>query len=216
MTATTLSRSDAEEQANVISHGFGAIVAVLGTVALGVVTFSGGDPYRIISCLVYGASLMAVFVSSTLYHAARHPIWRWRMMMFDYSAIYLLIAGSYTPFALVTLRSGPGWWLLAAMWGFAMLGIALRLFGPRNWPLFSTALYVIMGWGGAIGAFPLFELLPSGGIAWLVAGGVGYTVGAVFFLWNSLPFNHLIWHLAVMLGASCHFVSIIGYVAPLT
>ena len=212
---TLESRSDAEEQANVVSHGFGAVVAVLATIALGVVTISSGDGYRIASCLVYGASLTAVFVSSTLYHSARNPWWRGRLLLFDYSAIYLLIAGSYTPYALVTLRETTGWWLFGAMWAVAAAGILLRLFGPQGWGLFSTLLYVAMGWGGALGASSLLELLPTGGVAWLVAGGLGYTVGAAFYLWESLPFNHLVWHLAVMLGASCHFVSIIGYVAPL-
>lgn len=177
------------------------------------VTVQSGDPYRVVSCLVYGGSLLAVFVSSTIYHSTRSPVSRRRALLFDYTAIYLLIAGSYTPFAMVPLRETSGWWLLGVVWGCAAVGIALRWLVPQQWAWLSTALYVLMGWGGAVFAWPLVESFDPFALAWLVAGGLSYTVGAGFFLWELLPFNHLVWHVAVMAGASCHYVSIFGWVA---
>lgn len=213
--AENLPRSELEERANALSHGIGAVVAAGGVGLLAWVAWQSGDLYRLVSCLVYGGSLLAVFVSSAVYHSARSPVWRRWLVLFDYTAIYLLIAGSYTPFALVTLRDTTGWWLLGGMWLLAGLGIGLRWSMPRQWAVGSTALYVVMGWGGALAALPLFDALPLEGVAWLVAGGLSYTVGAGFFLWELLPFNHLVWHLAVMTGASCHFISIFGWVAQL-
>lgn len=212
-TLSELSRTEVEEHANAISHGVGAVLAAVGVALLAWVSWRSGDPYRLTSSVVYGGSLLAVFVTSTLYHSARSPRWRRLWMLLDYTAIYLLIAGSYTPFALVTLRETSGWWLLGGVWAVAAVGITLRWLRPTGWPLLSTALYVVMGWGGALGALPLLEVLPGEGLAWLVAGGLSYTLGAGFFLWELLPFNHLVWHLAVIAGASCHYVSIFGYVA---
>ena len=201
-----------EELANAISHGIGAVAAAIGTVVLVGTSWRTGDALCTAACLIYGLSLCLVFLSSTLYHSARNPRWRSSMLAFDYIAIYLLIAGSYTPFAVVPLREHTGWWLLGGIWTMAAMGIGLRLWLPSQWTWLSTAAYVAMGWGGALGAWPLVDLMPPEAIGWLIAGGITYTVGAGFFLWELLPFNHLWWHVAVLVGAACHYVSVFGYV----
>ena len=206
-------RSAREELANVISHGIGAFIALVATLWLTLAAVADGDVTRSLSFALYGASLVFVLTSSTLYHAATDPRRRRVLLLMDYMSIYTLIAGSYTPFALVIIGGTTGWALFAWLWGLAALGITMRLTMRAPGQLLGTGLYVIMGWSGIAAVGPLMEGLPWAGLLWLGAGGVIYTVGALFYLWERLPYNHLLWHLAVLAGAACHFICVWEFVA---
>ena len=206
-------RSSLEELGNAITHGVGALVAAVATVAMTVAALGQGDLTRTLSFALYGMSLVFVLTSSTLYHSSRTPRYRRLLLVMDYLSIYTLIAGSYTPFALVVLGGPMGWGLFAWLWLLAAVGITARLTLNAPSQLLGTGLYVVMGWSGIAVAGPLVRALPWEALAWLLAGGVTYTVGAVFYLWERLPYNHLIWHLAVLAGAACHFICVWRFVA---
>lgn len=197
-----------EEWANVITHGIGAALAIAGLIALVLMSASQANPYRIVSYSVYGATLVLLYLASTCYHACGNQRVKNHLLRFDYASIYLLIAGTYTPFTLITLRGPWGWSLLIAIWTLALLGIAIKSIVMDRFVLLSTILYVLMGWLCMIAAKPLFENLSLTGTLWLLAGGFAYTTGVIFFLWRELPFNHAIWHLFVLAGSICHFFAI--------
>jgi len=203
-----------EETANIVSHGIGLVLAIVALVMLVVKASVGGDPWRIVAMSVYGSTLVLLFAASTLYHSAREPRLRRLLRILDHSSIYLLIAGTYTPFTLVTLRGPWGWSLFGIVWGMAAAGIFYKAYwlGRNAWV--STALYVAMGWLGLVAAGPIISTLDPAGLAWLLGGGLLYTGGVVFFLWERLPFHHLIWHLFVLGGAICHFIAVLLYVLP--
>ena len=212
--ATIRVQSAAEELANSITHGIGAALGVAALTVLVVYASLAGDPWRIVATSVYGASLVLLFLASTLYHSFRKPRVKYVFQVLDHAAIFLLIAGTYTPFALVTLRGPWGWTLFGIVWGLAVLGIAFEAGWMGRFPRLSTALYLLMGWVGVIVVWPLWQTLPLGGWGWLVAGGLAYTVGVVFFAWERLPYHHTLWHLFVLAGAACHFFAVFGYVVP--
>lgn len=201
-----------EERAHALTHGAGALLGALGLAWLVVLAAGHGDPWRVVSVSVYGASLVALFTASAAYHSARHPDTRRLLRIVDHASIYLLIAGSYTPFTLVTLRGPWGWSLFGVVWGAAALGVAAKTVFTGRYEALSIALYVLMGWSGVVAALPLIERLPEGGLPWLVAGGLAYTGGVVFYAWERLPYNHLWWHLAVLAGAACHFFAVLSLV----
>ncbi len=203
-----------EEIANSISHGIGAALAVAGLVVMVVFASLGGDPWRIVALSIYGASLVVLFLTSTLYHSFRKPKVKALFRIFDHSAIYLLIAGTYTPFTLVTLRGPWGWSLFGTVWGLAVLGIVYKAMWLGRFEWISTGLYVVMGWLGVVAARPILSVLDPAGVGWLLGGGVFYTAGVIFFAWEKMPYNHLVWHLFVLAGAACHFVAILRYVLP--
>jgi len=201
-----------EEVAHSVTHGVGLLAALAGLVALVVLTAATRDPWRITSCLIYASTLVVLYAASTLYHALSGTRARQVFRVLDHSAIFLLIAGTYTPFALVSLRGPWGWTLLAIVWSLAVVGIAAKArFGAR-WPILSTALYIGMGWTVVIAVKPLVEHVPPAGIAWLVAGGLAYTGGVVFYAWTKLRYGHAIWHLFVLAGSVCHYIAVVLYV----
>lgn len=202
------------ERFNSISHLVGTVLSVAGLAALVTMASFEGDPYKVVSFAVYGAMLFALYAISTLYHWARNPRVKAVLQKCDHSAIYLLIAGSYTPFTLVTLRGPWGWSLFGVSWGLALFGIVQELTLGRRTRSVSMVLYVLMGWLALVAVRPLVSALPPAGTAWLVAGGVIYSAGIYFFINDErIRHGHGIWHLFVLGGSLCQFVSIARYVA---
>jgi hemolysin III len=202
------------ERFNSISHLIGTVLSVAGLAALVTMASMEGDPYKVVSFAVYGAMLFALYLISTLYHWARNPRVKAILQKCDHSAIYLLIAGSYTPFTLVTLRGPWGWSLFGVSWGLAALGIVQELTLGRRTRSVSMVLYVLMGWLALVAVHPLVSALPPAGTAWLVAGGVIYSAGIYFFINDErIRHGHGIWHLFVLAGSLCQFVSVARYVA---
>ncbi|MFH1533171.1 MAG: hemolysin III family protein [Pseudomonadota bacterium] len=205
-----------EEIANSVTHGIGAALAVAALSIL--VTCAGlfGDAWRVVGFSIYGASLVLLFLFSTLYHAFQNPRLKTVFRVLDHAAIFLLIAGSYTPLTLVTLRGAWGWTLFGVIWGIAVIGIVTTV-AFLNAPRWLTALiYVCMGWLAIIAIKPLIAALPTGGMVLLAAGGLSYTGGVVFYVWERLPFNHAVWHLFVLGGAACHYFCMMFYVLPMS
>jgi hemolysin III len=202
-----------EELAHSITHGVGWALSVVGLVVLVVLTARTGDPWRIVTCAVYASTLVLLYGTSTLYHALSTTRARHVFQVLDHSAIFLLIAGTYTPFALVTLRGPWGWTIFAIIWALALAGVALKaVFGPK-WPILSTALYIAMGWTVVIAAKPLIASVPAAAIGWLLAGGLAYTGGVAFYAWGRLRYSHAVWHVFVLAGSICHYVAVLRYVA---
>ena len=201
-----------EEVAHAVTHGVGLLAAIAGLVILLVEAAATRDPWRITACAVYASTLVLLYGTSTLYHALSATRARAILRVLDHSAIFLLIAGTYTPFALVSLRGPWGWTLLGIVWGLAALGITAKaVFGTR-WPVFSTVIYVGMGWVVMVAVKPLVAHVPPAAIAWLLAGGIAYTGGVVFYAWTKLRYSHAIWHLFVLAGSVCHYVAVFRYV----
>lgn len=201
------------EKFNSISHMAGAVLAAMGAVALIVPAAQLGDPWKIVSFSIYGAMLLVLYVISALYHSARGPA-KNVLRKFDHCAIYLLIAGSYTPFTLVTLRGGWGWSLFGTVWGLALLGIAQEIWLAKGKRILSLAIYVVMGWLALIAVVPLFAALTGAGFLWLAAGGLLYTVGIFFYATDhKLRHGHGVWHLFVLGGSACHYFAVLFYVA---
>ena len=214
MTTCAKERLSLEEVANCATHGVGLALSVAGLVALVLLAWAQGDAWRVASCAVYGASLVALYLASTLYHGARAPRAKQLLQALDHCGIYLLIAGTYTPFTLVTLRGPWGWTLFGLVWGLALAGILFRvLFGTRYRPL-AVASYVMLGWLCVVAVKPILELVPLGALAWIAAGGLAYTAGVFFFAAKRIPHHHAIWHLFVLGGSICHYVAVLLYVLP--
>jgi hemolysin III len=201
------------ERFNGITHLTGAIVALIGGIVLIVQGALAGDPWKVVSFSIYGAMLLCLYLASTLYHSLRgraKRIW----CKFDHCAIYLLIAGSYTPFALVSLRGAWGWSLFGTVWGLALLGIAQEIWLAKGLRIFSLVLYVAMGWLAIIAVAPLIEALTWEGFRWLAAGGLVYTIGIVFYATDEKwAYGHGVWHLFVLAGSACHYFTVLEYVA---
>ena len=203
---------DDGEKFNAVTHLVGAVLALAGAVFLVVIAAIGGDPWKVVGIAVYGTTLVSLYSLSGLYHSLRgRP--KNVLRKLDHQSIYLLIAGSYTPFCLVTLRGPWGWSLLGVVWGLAVLG-GLQEFRPRNGPrILSVVIYVAMGWVAIAAWVPLLQALGPAGFAWLAAGGLFYTVGIVFFALDTrLAHAHGLWHLFVLAGSACHYVAILRYV----
>lgn len=200
-----------EEIANSISHGVGAVMAIAMTPILIVDAVNNKDVFAVVSAAIFGATMINLYLSSTLYHAlARTRAMRVFQVM-DHVAIYLLIAGTYTPFTLGVLRGTLGWTLLGVIWGLAILGILLKVFG-RLWKgHWSTILYVLMGWMVVFTIKPVWELTPAWGLIWITAGGVFYTLGVLFFVFEKLRYSHFVWHLFVVAGSACHIIAVLYY-----
>jgi hemolysin III len=201
------------EKFNSISHLVGAGLAVVGSVVLIVLASIQGDPWKIVSFSIYGAMLMALYIFSTLYHSVRGRA-KDVLRKFDHCSIYLLIAGSYTPFALVTLRGSWGWSLFGVIWGLALLGIVQEIWLSKGARVFSLLIYLLMGWLALVALAPLWRALTPTGFAWLAAGGVCYTLGIIFYATDEkLRHGHGVWHLFVMAGSACHFLTVLLFVA---
>lgn len=203
----------AGERFNSISHLVGAALAVAGTAVLVVLAARVGDPWKIVSFSVYGATLVVLYVFSTLYHSIRGRA-KNVLRKFDHCSIYLLIAGSYTPFALVSLRGPWGWSLLGAVWGLALLGIAQEIWLAKGARILSLVIYVVMGWLALVAIVPLWLALTPAGFAWLAAGGALYTAGIAFYATDhKVRHGHGVWHLFVLGGSACHFLTVLLHVA---
>ena len=203
----------AGERFNSITHLVGTVLALVGTTVLITQSALQADPWKIVAFSVYGAMLIALYLASTLYHALRGRA-KAVFKKLDHCSIYLLIAGSYTPFALVSLRGPWGWSLLGAVWGLAVLGIAQELWLARGARVLSLVIYVLMGWLALVAVVPLWEALTPVGFAWLAAGGACYTLGIGFYATDhKLRHGHGIWHLFVLAGSTCHFITMALYVA---
>jgi hemolysin III len=203
-----------EETINAVTHGAGAVLGAAGLAVLVVLAALRGDARHVVSCAIYGATLVLLFTSSTLYHSFRGPRVKHVFRVIDHSSIYLLIAGTYTPFLLVSLRGAWGWSLFGVVWGLALAGIAFQIFFVDRFRLAQTLIYLGMGWLVVLATRPLLQRVPLGGLLWLLAGGLSYTLGAVFYLWRRLPYHHGIWHLFVLAGSVCHYFAILLYVIP--
>lgn len=207
-------RLSIEEIANCATHGVGLALSVAGLVVLVVLASANGSTWHVVGGGVYGASLVILYAASTLYHGARTARSKQFFRLLDHCGIYVLIAGTYTPFTLVTLRGGLGWTLFGAVWALALAGIFLRVtLGDRCRP-FAMASYLFLGWLSVVAVRPLLEAAPVGALLWLVAGGLAYTAGVLFFAWERVPHNHAIWHLFVLGGSVCHYLAVVFYVMP--
>jgi hemolysin III len=200
-----------EELASTLTHAFAAILSIWGLMAM--VIASHGDPLKVVSSCVFGTCLILLYTSSTLYHAVSNPHTKSFFQTLDHACIYLLIAGSYTPLTLVGLQGVWGWSIFGVVWLCAIAGILLKTcFSGKKDSKLSTALYLLMGWIIIIAIKQLIINIPPAGIAWIVAGGVTYSLGVIFYAWEKLPFNHAIWHLFVLGGSACHVIAFVFYV----
>ena len=207
-------QSQGEEIANSISHGLGLVAALVGTPFLIVQAARHGNAGFIAGTSIFSATAAILYLASTLYHALPAGKAKRVFRIIEHSAIYLLIAGTYTPFTLGVLSGAWGWTLLGVTWFLAAAGVALKAFSRASHPILSTVLYLLMGWVVVIAVDPLLARMPTAGLLWLIAGGLSYTAGVVFFATDSrLQYGHLVWHLFVMAGTACHYFAIIWYAA---
>ncbi|MEW6052538.1 MAG: hemolysin III family protein [Nitrospirota bacterium] len=198
-----------EEIAHSVTHGIGTVLAVAGLIILIVFTPSSGSARQILSYSIFGAALILLYAASTLYHGLTHPSAKKVLRVIDHSSIYLLIAGTYTPFTLVNLKGAWGWSLFGVVWGLALLGIILQFTPLRRHSLIRLVLYLTMGWTALVAIKPLAASLPMNALALIVAGGIAYTVGILFYLWRRLPYHHAIWHLFVLSGSIMHYLAVL-------
>ena len=197
-----------EERLNVLSHGLGLALSIVAFPFLILKSLDYAGFWEISSFIIYGLSMMILYAASTFYHAEKNPKRRRKLNIFDHAAIYLLIAGSYSPFCIVGLDSNLGWYMFLFVWLFASIGVILKLFFTGKFEKISTAMYLLMGWQVMFFIRPLMNSLSEEGFQMLVAGGVFYSVGAILYSIQKIPFNHAIFHVFVLLGSFCHFVSI--------
>jgi len=203
-----------EERINILSHAVGLLLSIVGLLALVTRAMPHGNPWLLVSSSVFGISMIALYTASTAYHSTRDPILRGRLRTVDHASIYVLIAGTYTPFTLVTLQGVAGWALFGITWGMAVTGIVLKLFYTGRFKLVSTLMYVFMGWLVVFFVKPLIGSLPFAGLMWLLGGGISYTLGAVLYSIPKVPYHHAVFHLFVLLGSTCHFVAVYRFVLP--
>ena len=204
--------SSIEEKFNIISHAIGFILSIVALVLLVTYAILDGDVWHIVSFSIFGSSLIVLYAASTLYHSAKKPELRNRLNILDHASIYVLIAGTYTPFTLVTLKGPIGWVIFGTSWGLALTGVILKLFFTGKYDLISTSMYVFMGWIIVFAIKPLINNLPLEGLLWLFAGGISYTIGAILYSIGRIKFNHAIFHMLVLIGSFCHFMSVFFYV----
>ena len=201
-----------EEIWHAITHGVGLLLSIAGLAILVAYATVQGSAITITSCAIFGATLILMYGTSTLYHAVTHPKIKKLLQQFDHAAIYFLIAGTYTPVTLVSLGSTLSWSLFSIIWATAAVGVFLKFLYPNRFEKFSLVLYLILGWIIVAAVKPLFENMDSGGLWLMLAGGLSYTLGIAFYVWDKLPFNHAIWHLFVLGGSILHFFMVLNYV----
>ncbi len=204
----------AEEIVHAVSHGVGLILSIAGLSWMLNISTDASDPWRIVASSLYGASLITLFLTSTLYHGLHASPHKHLFKLLDHCAIYLLIAGTSTPFLLVAMRTDTAWWLFGAMWALAAAGILTKLWHGHRYPRLSLASYLLMGWLIVIVAPQMTDAIGANGMAWVVAGGLCYSVGAVFYAAKQMYFHHVIWHFFVLAGGACHFLAVVWYVLP--
>ena len=201
-----------EEKLNIITHGLGLLLSIAALVLLIIHASSNGTARHVVSFTIFGASLILLYSASTLYHYSQKPSIRHKLNILDHASIYVLIAGTYTPFTLITLKGALGWTIFGITWGIALVGVFLKLFYTGRYDKISTIAYVAMGWIIIFAVKPLIENLPLNGLYWLLAGGISYTIGAILFSIPKIKFNHAIFHIFVLLGSFSHFMAIYFYV----
>jgi hemolysin III len=206
--------SVAEERVNILSHASGFVLSIVALVLLVRHASINGDVWHVVSFSVFGVSLMILYAASTVYHSAKNIQFRKKMRIVDHASIYILIAGTYTPFTLVILSGFSGWMIFGITWGMAVVGVVLKLFYTGKYDAVSTLMYVFMGWIIVFAIEPLIDNLSSDGLFWLVAGGMAYTTGAILYSIKKIKFNHAIFHVFVLAGSFCHFVSVYFYILP--
>jgi len=207
--------SEAEELANRLTHCVAALLSIVGLVILLVAASRTGDPYRIVSSAVFCSVLSIFYIISTLYHTFRNQRVRYIFRILDHAGIFLVIAASYTPFTLVSLREGNGWTLFGVVWGLAVVGVVFKTFMTHRLAFLAPVLYIALGWLIVVDLEGLLSMVPIKGVLWLFAGGLCYTAGIIFYAIDRIPYNHAIWHLFVVAGSLCHYLSILWYVVPL-
>ncbi len=205
-------QTEIEEQWNVVTHALGFFLSILGFAYLAVQAQLVGSVLLQMGCIIYGCCLVAVYGASTIYHYSQAHQNKSFLRLLDHACIYLMIAGTYTPLTLGPLRGAFGWTIFSIIWIAAVVGISLKFLFTIERDLVSSIPYMLMGWLGVAVIIPLSDALPSEALYWLVAGGVTYTAGAIFYLLDRIPFNHVVWHLFVLGGSACHYVMIVGYV----
>ncbi len=203
-----------EAIANSVTHGIGALLSVAGLVILIFFVALRGGARLIVSVSVYGVTLCLLYLVSTLYHAIPTPRARKILRVLDHASIYLLIAGTYTPFTLIVLHGSWGWTLFLLVWSIAAFGIVFKVFATGRFPVLSACLYVGMGWLVIVAIKPLLLVFPIAGFAWMIAGGLFYTGGVAFYAKDRIPYFHMVWHFFVLAGSLCHFMAILRYVVP--
>ena len=203
-----------EEIFHSITHGIGSGLSIAGLVILVVLAVLNGDVYQIIGFSIFGASLVLLYLSSTLYHGIQQPRAKHIFKIFDHSAIYLLIAGSYTPFLLVGIRGTTGWTLLVVVWLIALIGITMKVLFIERFQVLSVFMYLAMGWLCVFAFSEMMSSIPIGGIIWLAAGGILYTVGVIFYAMQKIPYMHAVWHFFVLGGSLCHYFAVLFFLAP--
>lgn len=206
--------SSKEESLNIISHGIGCLLSIVALVLLVIHANAFGNVWHIVSVSIYGLSLIVLYAASTLYHSSKQLELRKKFKIFDHAAIYVQIAGTYTPFTLITLNGTTGWVIFGVSWGMALVGIVLKLFFTGKYNTISTVMYVLMGWMIVFAIKPLMDNLALEGLYWLLAGGLSSTIGAIFYSIKKIKFNHAIFHVFVLMGSFCHFISVYFYVLP--
>jgi hemolysin III len=211
-----LSEMAVEEVANATTHGFGLVLSVVGSAVLLTLAILNGDPWFLISSIVYGTSLVVLYAASTIYHTAIHSARKRTLQLLDHCAIYLLIAGTYTPFLLTVLRTTLGDSVLAFIWTLAIVGITLKLIFRDRFNILGIVLYLLMGWVGVVAIKPMYEVLGLTPLILILGGGVSYTMGMIFFGWHRIRHHHAIFHVFVLGGSILHYAAIVGYLIPKT
>lgn len=200
-----------EEIANSITHGIGVLLSIAACVLLIVFSAKTGDGFKVVSFTIFGVALIILYLGSTLYHSITNQRAKKVFRVIDHSSIYILIAGTYTPFTLTVLRNGKGWWIFGVVWGISLVGIVMKAIWLERFDKLATMFYLVMGWAIVFAIKDLILVVPRGGIILLVAGGLSYTLGCIFYAVDKWPYNHAIWHLFVIAGSIFHFFSVILY-----
>lgn len=201
-----------EEFASALTHGLGATAALAGGAVLITLAALHGDGWQLAASIVFGVALLLLYLASTLYHAIQHPVAKGRLKVFDHCAIYVLIAGTYTPFTLIGLRGPVGWWMFTIIWALAFAGVVFKLFYTGRFKKLSTLIYVAMGWLILVAAKPMFAALDRWTLSWLIAGGVFYTLGTIFYHRPAMRYSHAVWHLFVLAGSVCHYIAVLAQI----
>ena len=205
-----------EEALSSATHGFGAGMSLVGLIILVNIAIENRDIYQILSFSIFGSTLILLYLASALYHGSRQPRVKRFFKIADHASIFLLIAGSYTPFLMIPLRGQFGWTLLGIIWGLAILGVGFKVFFIQRLQRISVLFYIGMGWMSVLLVKEGIEIIPLGGLVWLAAGGVAYTVGVIFYSMKNTPYMHLVWHFFVLGGSICHYLAVLLYLTPIT
>ena len=208
-------RSAREETANSVTHGIGLALSVAGLALLVVFASLYGTVWHVVGSSIYGATLVVLFTASTLYHSARTPKLKHAFKIADHCCIFLLIAGTYTPYTITNLRGGWGWALFGVVWGFAVFGIVFKVLFVNKFRIASSIGYVVMGWLAVIAIKPMVEVVPLDNLMWLAAGGIAYTAGLVFYVTDRVPYSHTVWHMFVLTGSFCHYYAVMACILQL-